>query len=588
MPIFPGTNGPDVSPPGFDVLYGLDGNDRLFASVPLAPGYIEGGRGDDYLFILAGVASGQVYGGEGADTLLGNTNPETLYGGDGDDFLAGTAPIIIGNDPVNPGAPDGASFLDGGNGTDALYGFEGADTILGGEGDDSGALITVAGPNTNIGETLTVRSGLFGGGGADIIDGGGGDDSIDGGADGDTLLGGLGNDTILGGAAQDRILGGDGEDSIDGGDAGDYLAGEAGNDAIAGGAGDDYLAGDVGNDTLNGGLGLDTLDGGVGDDTLSGQEEDDWLFGGDNNDTLMGGDGADYLFGGSGDNALYGEAGADSLIDGDGNGYLLGGADDDTMFGGGGNDTMTGGTGDDYFEVTETGDVVVEQPGEGTNDRIWAYVDYTLPGNVEHLILRGAAAVNGVGNSGDNVIRGNDIDNFLYGAGGHEVMFGGKGNDFYEVDSSDDQVVELPGEGFNDRIWSSADYVLPVNVESLTLIGSAESGTGNAEGNVIRGNAIANRITGAGGDDLLFGEAGGDTFVFGLNFGHDVLADFQGGAGPSDTLEFSKSFFANEAGFRAASHQIGADVVVVFNAANHIVIANTTIAQIHTDDLLFV
>src|SRR4051794_406831 len=31
-----------------------------------------------------------------------------------------------------------------------------------------------------------------------------------------------------------------------------------------------------------------------------------------------------------------------------------------------------------------------------------------------------------------------------FGAGGHDVMFGGKGNDFFEVDSSDDQVYGFP------------------------------------------------------------------------------------------------------------------------------------------------
>jgi len=50
-------------------------------------------------------------------------------------------------------------------------------------------------------------------------------------------------------------------------------------------------------------------------------------------------------------------------------------------------------------------------------------------------------------------------------------------------------VYELPAEGTNDGVWSSADYVLDVNVENLILQGAAVAGTGNSGNNVIRGNA---------------------------------------------------------------------------------------------------
>jgi hypothetical protein len=89
---------------------------------------------------------------------------------------------------------------------------------------------------------------------------------------------------------------------------------------------------------------------------------------------------------------------------------------------------------------------------------------------------------------------------------------------------------------------------------------------------------------------VLFGDTGIDTFVFGQNFGHDVLADFQGGPGLSDKLEFSVNLFPNEAAFRAASQDIGTGVgpgVLVTIQGNTLTIMNTTLAQIHTDDLVF-
>jgi hypothetical protein len=52
---------------------------------------------------------------------------------------------------------------------------------------------------------------------------------------------------------------------------------------------------------------------------------------------------------------------------------------------------------------------------------------------------------------------------------------------------------------------------------------------GTAKSEVIHGLAGDDTITGAGGDDTLAGGDGNDTFVFGANFGKDVITDFQGG-----------------------------------------------------------
>ncbi|REJ47775.1 MAG: subtilase [Microcystis flos-aquae DF17] len=53
----------------------------------------------------------------------------------------------------------------------------------------------------------------------------------------------------------------------------------------------------------------------------------------------------------------------------------------------------------------------------------------TLAANVENLTLTGAAAINGTGNNGNNVIIGNSANNTLTGSGGNDTLNGGAGND---------------------------------------------------------------------------------------------------------------------------------------------------------------
>lgn len=93
-------------------------------------------------------------------------------------------------------------------------------------------------------------------------------------------------------------------------------------------------------------------------------------------------------------------------------------------------------------------------------------------------------------------------------------LIGTSGNDSYVVTSSGDRITELAGGGV-DSVTAKADYVLPDNVEKLTLSGGAVSGTGNALANSIIGNALDNRLSGLGGNDTLNGGAGADLMTGG-------------------------------------------------------------------------
>jgi len=71
-----------------------------------------------------------------------------------------------------------------------------------------------------------------------------------------------------------------------------------------------------------------------------------------------------------------------------------------------------------------------------------------------------------------------------------------------------ESVTESAGEG-SDTVVSSVSYVLPDNVEDLSLSGSgALAGTGNTQDNRLVGNEGANVLAGGAGDDTLTGGAG--------------------------------------------------------------------------------
>ena len=147
---------------------------------------------------------------------------------------------------------------------------------------------------------------------------------------------------------------------------------------------------------------------------------------------------------------------------------------------------------------------------------------YTLPAHAEDLVLTGAAAINGTGNTlnnnltgnlGRNTLTGGAGDDMLDGGGGADRLVGGSGNDTYIVAESGDVVTESSNQG-SDTVESSVTYTLPVHVERLRLTGAgAIDGTGNAASNTLIGNGAANRLNGGAGIDAMAGAAGNDTYV---------------------------------------------------------------------------
>ena len=272
------------------------------------------------------------------------------------------------------------------------------------------------------------------------------------------------------------------------------------------------LVGNDSNNTLSGGAGADQMEGGNGNDIYIVdnrgdrvvEQQDSGLDRVDSSISLQLGTNIENL-------SLLGIA----PIDGTGNeldNLLIGNPADNLLDGKAGVDRMQGGLGDDTYRVDDANDLIIE-PSEGGDDEVQSTVSIELPDNVESLTLLGAFSLNGTGNQLANTLSGNSTRNILDGRAGADHMIGDKGNDVYYVDDRDDRITELP-EGGTDDVVSSSSWVLPDQVENLTLSGSVSlDATGNQQDNHLVGNANKNTLDGKGGSDSLEGMQGDDVYI---------------------------------------------------------------------------
>ena len=432
------------------------------------------------LSIVGNELQNRITGAAGDDSIDGGFGADRMAGRGGNDFYAVDNARDIVEEVVPGSNPDGlpANLVNGNDSVLALLSY-----ILPANVENlTLADFTANGRFDGTGNALDNE--IQGNSDANLLRGLGGDDSIDGGQGADVLDGGDGNDTVVGGSGDDTLLG------------------AAGNDLLAGGDGRDSLSGGAGDDTYQAVDALDVLSEASGGGYDRVETSLDWTLG-VNFEQLV-------LFG----SAVSGTGNAlGNAIDGNGANNVLTGLDgNDRLDGKVGADTMLGGVGNDTFVIDNAGDRVVERAGEG-NDWAIAVLSptlsvFTLAPNVENLLLTrvedafwpsyyyiaGNDLANRIiGSSGFEIINGGGGDDLIESGGSGDSLQGGRGNDTFIVRDDNTGVVELANEG-TDKVMSWVDIrKLANNVENATLL--------TANGGLLRGNNLDNRLEGGAGDD---------------------------------------------------------------------------------------
>lgn len=341
-----------------------------------------------------------------------------------------------------------------------------------------------------------------------------------------TVHGGIGNDTfsqgIDGALVSETIIGGDGADIITYGErtndlsisltltgggaipsSGDTTNSEADKisevETITGGTGDDVIVGGASNETVNGGLGNDTLTGGAGNDVLNG---------GDGNDTCDEGTNAT----GAGADTCNGGNDVDTISYA---GRLTSGA------------TPTGvtvnidGTGND-------GSVAVDNNGTlltAAADNVAVDVENVV-GTGFADVITGSAAANWIdaGEGNDTVDGGAGNDTFFMGdptdftsanaADGNDTYIGGAGVDLVDYSLRTTALTINMNDSVSPAVDNASGYISGTGTEDDSIRSDIENAVGGTGIDTITGNALANEIEGALGEDVINGGAG-DDMLFG-------------------------------------------------------------------------
>ena len=609
---------------GEDFLHGGSGVDRLF-----------GGDQDDSVY--SGEGADLVFGGAGSDHLVDHLSQDQIYGGDGDDLIGfgwissdndpvdteifggGGNDRIFSRNRVAVYGGDDDDLIDtigtdetvfGGAGNDVLVSKGGSNIIYGGAGDD--VFGTGVSPYDN--ENVDDQDHIFGGAGNDTVNGENRSDSISGGSGDDVIYSGGGSNEISGDAGDDLIVasyraatifGGDGDDVIHhgrgrvyGGDGSDRLIQEANGVTVSGGSGSDIFVVRTAEHSII----IDDfapeedfvdisalIDGNPGElaDQIS------TLYFPDSNSTIASivtsGSGVNFLIGFTGvlwdldvtnfigglgfDPEVNGTDSSEQLFGSHAADYLFGGSGNDIIFGGVGADHMYGGIGNDHYFVESPFDVIVENENSGERDTVTTETNFTLPQNVENVVVNGENSIRVRGNEHDNSFIANDYGNTFYADAGNDTISGGNGHDFFlggvggdtisggngdDFISGGDGIDTLDGGAGNDTLdfsysgssfrtdlaagetyWSGlepdgsqsgeltlssasdtgalGENQLPglTASQSLEVTISFENVIGSSGDNEILGTDGSNSISALDGDDLIRGRAGGDWIAAG-------------------------------------------------------------------------
>jgi Ca2+-binding RTX toxin-like protein len=230
----------------------------------------------------------------------------------------------------------------------------------------------------------------------------------------------------------------------------------------------------------------------------------------------------------------------------------------DLVVGAGGEDTDGGNAGASY--------VVFGRMPTAAVARIGTDVSQTLAGGNFRDLLAGMGGGDQLyGHGGNDTLDGGDGNDVLRGGTGDDAMNGGAGDDTYYADSSEDVAVEFANGG-TDTVRTTASFALGQHVENLIAHSDA--------GLTLKGNGLANTITGGDGNDTLNGGGGADAMNGGagddryfINSAGDTVTDSSGLDSITTTIDHSLG-----AGFERLYARSDAGLILTGNGANNVIV----------------
>jgi Ca2+-binding RTX toxin-like protein len=259
------------------------------------------------------------------------------------------------------------------------------------------------------------------------------------------------------------------------------------------------------------------------------------VIGGSGSDRIWGSGDADVLYGGGGDDIIFGRDSVDTIDGGAGGDQIAGGVEDEII-----NaiialnatdleDTfglplithlLQGGTLEDYFTNLFSGDKDIVSYASAT---VGVTVDLSIDGQQDTIsagldTLKNIQVI--IGSNYDDILTGSGLadelrgqagDDTLYGGGGPDILHGGAGNDILDGGADADiasYAYAASAVSVDLRIAAPQD----TKGDGTDTLSNIEGITGSAYDDVLYGDAGANTFSGLAGDDTFHGYAGNDVF----------------------------------------------------------------------------
>ncbi|MDD2780867.1 calcium-binding protein [Sulfuricurvum sp.] len=483
------------------------------------------------------------------DWYNANNSIENIKLSDGTNYVLNTWTIgTVGNDTIS-----GSSKMYGGLGDDTYIIDSIEDSVVEhlNEGMDTVQSSVTFTLGVNIENLTLMGTGVINGYGNTLnntLIGNSTNNTLDGKSGTDTMSGGAGNDTYIVENTGDNVIENlnEGSDRVNASIS--YVLGaNIENLQLTGTANNNGMGNEL-NNTIYANNGNNILDGANGTDTLSyayataGVNANIGITASQNTigsglDTILN---FENLIGSNYDDTLIGNSFANSII---------GGIGADIMFGGGGNDAYyIDNIGDQAFETVSYTDTT----NAGGSDTVVSTVSYTLGSYIENLRLNGNGAINGTGNT---------LNNVIYTNSGNNILDGGSGADTVSYAYSTAGVnVDLSITASQNTIGSGLDTI--INFENLY---------GSQYNDTLYGNSLSNTLYGDKGNDSLNGGAGNDTYIFNSGNRLDTINDTNGTLNAGiDTVKFGTGITKSS----VSLFQSGANLLLSYGSGDVVTIAN--------------